>query len=70
MLRSLSTILVCTLCTSITLAQPSNRGRSSSRLPAVGTVLPDVTVFDAEGNEFSTKTLREHYSVLVFGCLT
>lgn len=51
-------------------AQPTQRGRSNSRLPKVGTILPELIVFDGNGNEFSTKTLREHYSVLVFGCLT
>lgn len=70
MLRTLSALFACALCISVTFAQPGNRGQGSSRLPAVGTVVPDVNVFDAEGNVFSTKTLREHYSVLVFGCLT
>jgi hypothetical protein len=55
----------------VAVAQTAQRGRpGGSRLPAVGSTLPDVTVFDSEGHEFSTKTLREHYSVLVFGCLT
>ena len=39
-------------------------------LPEVGSMLPDVSVFDDDGNAFSTKSLRGHYSVLVFGCLT
>ena len=50
-----------------TQAQP---GPDGFGLPEVGSALPDVTVFDAEGAEFSTKTLQGHYSVLVFGCLT
>ncbi len=39
-------------------------------LPRVGSLLPEVSAFDEQGNEFSTGTLRGHYSVLVFGCLT
>lgn len=40
------------------------------RLPQEETSLPDVTVFDENGNKFSTRELRGHYTVLVFGCLT
>jgi cytochrome oxidase Cu insertion factor (SCO1/SenC/PrrC family) len=36
----------------------------------VGSLLPEVTLYDEHGEEFSTTSLREHYSVLVFGCLT
>ncbi len=43
---------------------------SVGNLPAVGTMLPDVTVFDDQGKKFSTAQLRGHHSVLVFGCLT
>lgn len=39
-------------------------------LPNVGSRLPDVTVYDAEGQRFSTRELRGHHTVLVFGCLT
>jgi hypothetical protein len=35
-----------------------------------GFVLPDVKAFDAEGREFVLSSLKGHYSVLVFGCLT
>lgn len=48
----------------------AQQGRSGFRVPEVGTLLPGITVFDAQGNEFSTDSLRKHYSVLVFGCLT
>ena len=52
-------------------AQARRRGRRNEhRLPEVGAPLPDVVVFDEHGNEFSTRRLRGHYSVLVFGCLT
>ncbi len=56
------------------LAQPGSSGASSRPggfgLPQVGSALPDVTVFNDDSSEFSTKSLRGHYSVLVFGCLT
>lgn len=39
-------------------------------LPEVGSMLPEVTVFNEQGNELSTKTLRGNYTILVFGCLT
>jgi cytochrome oxidase Cu insertion factor (SCO1/SenC/PrrC family) len=38
--------------------------------PRVGELLPEVSVWDGDGKPFSTRTLRGHYSVLVFGCLT
>ena len=39
-------------------------------LPEVGSPLPDVTVLDEHGEEWSTQELRGQYTVLVFGCLT
>lgn len=41
-----------------------------SGVPAVGTMLPVVSAYDEQGNEFSTATLKGSYTVLVFGCLT
>ena len=38
--------------------------------PALGELLPDVTGYDADGNEFKLSSLKGQYSVLVFGCLT
>ena len=38
--------------------------------PKIGDPLPDVTVYDADGKEFRLRSLKGHYSVLVFGCLT
>ena len=46
-----------------------NRGFEASA-PKIGELLPDVAGFDADGNEFRLRSLRGHYSVLVFGCLT
>ena len=48
----------------------AQRGSGRSPLPAVGTMLPEVTAYDDQGNEFSTASLRGSYTVLVFGCLT
>jgi len=61
-----------------TMAQPpaaeSMRARLQQRFdstsPDVGEPLPDVTVFDADGKPFALRRLKDHYTVLVFGCLT
>ena len=60
------------------MAQPpspeSMRARLQRRFdatsPDVGEPVPDVTLFDADGKPFSLRRLKEHYTVLVFGCLT
>jgi cytochrome oxidase Cu insertion factor (SCO1/SenC/PrrC family) len=41
-----------------------------SNAPGIGEPLPDITVLDADGREFSLRSLRGEYTVLVFGCLT
>ena len=38
--------------------------------PTIGDPLPDLTVYTADGKEFKTSSLRGHYTVLDFGCLT
>jgi hypothetical protein len=38
--------------------------------PAIGEPLPSLTVFTSGGKEFKTDSLRGHYTVLAFGCLT
>jgi len=38
--------------------------------PTLGEPYPDVTLYDASGKEVSTASLRGHYTVLTFGCLT
>jgi len=38
--------------------------------PAIGDVLPDMTVYDVNGQEVKTSSLRGHHIVLTFGCLT
>lgn len=76
MLRIELTLLlgISTLLAGNVFAQPGAGGRSGrgtgGNLPEVGTMLPDVSLYDDEGKEFSTTSLRGQYSVLVFGCLT
>lgn len=36
----------------------------------IGSPMPEVKVFDAEGKPFDTASLKGKYSVVVFGCLT
>jgi cytochrome oxidase Cu insertion factor (SCO1/SenC/PrrC family) len=38
--------------------------------PKIGAPLPDVTCYDADGNEIKLRSLRGHHTVLLFGCLT
>ncbi|MCA9177281.1 MAG: hypothetical protein KDB14_22485 [Planctomycetales bacterium] len=44
--------------------------RGGFRVPQAGNKLPDVKLLDEQGRDFSTSTLKDHYTVLVFGCLT
>jgi hypothetical protein len=38
--------------------------------PKIGEPLPDVSAHDADGREWKLRSLKGHYSVVVFGCLT
>lgn len=38
--------------------------------PAVGEQFPDLVVYSVDGKEVPTSSLRGHYSVVTFGCLT
>jgi hypothetical protein len=38
--------------------------------PAVGDILPNLTVYSPAGKEVHTAALRGQYAVLTFGCLT
>ncbi|MDH3583665.1 MAG: hypothetical protein OER86_05570 [Phycisphaerae bacterium] len=57
-------------------AQPSSspRNRVNSGFersaPGIGKPLPDISIYDAQGKIFKLASLRENYSVIVFGCLT
>ena len=60
------------------IAQENRRGsdrarggfRGDGQIPSVGSMLPSLKVVDEQGTSFSTDTLRDSYTVLVFGCLT
>ncbi len=46
-------------------------GRFETVAPALGEPMPDVAVYDRDGNELRLRELlREHTTVLVLGCLT
>jgi cytochrome oxidase Cu insertion factor (SCO1/SenC/PrrC family) len=52
-------------------AQPSKEDPEFlKKSPTIGEALPDLTVYSADGKEFKTSSLRGHYTVLSFGCLT
>lgn len=48
----------------------SREAEFMSTPPPVGDPLPEVEVFDIDGRPFSTASIKGHYSVLTFGCLT
>mgnify|MGYP006422782607 FL=1 len=39
-------------------------------LPQPGDKLPDLTIYDDQGEEFQLRRLQGEHSVIVFGCLT
>lgn len=51
-------------------AQARNLGAFDEKAPKVGELAPDITVYDADGKEFRLRSIKGHYTVLVFGCLT
>ena len=70
MRRSLVLSVLITACVAQSNVMAQNSEQQQFRLPAVGTTIPDIAVYDEDGNAFSTKDLRGQYTVLVFGCLT
>jgi cytochrome oxidase Cu insertion factor (SCO1/SenC/PrrC family) len=44
--------------------------RFDQAAPAIGSQVPDLTVYDADGKPFPLRQLKGDYTVLVFGCLT
>ncbi len=38
--------------------------------PTIGELFPDLTVYDPNGREVQTSSLRGHYTSVTFGCLT
>jgi len=60
---------------SAALAQPEAKPEVADEwwgpgFPEAGQQLPDVEIYDAEGDPFRTSLLRGKYTVLIFGCLT
>ena len=47
-----------------------SRGPGRANFPQVGSPVPIVSAFDANGKELSTKSFSGDYTVVVFGCLT
>jgi cytochrome oxidase Cu insertion factor (SCO1/SenC/PrrC family) len=41
-----------------------------AQTPTIGDTLPSLSVYDHTGKTFTTDSLRGHYTVLTFGCLT
>lgn len=68
-LRSLCLVL---LLPALANAQRAKRNEDEfiNEKPLIGDTLPDLVVYDTNGKEVSTKSLRGHYTVLTFGCLT
>jgi len=62
-------LLALSCLTSTVSGQPSGR-KSFGDLPKVGERLPAITIVDADGNDFHLRSLKDNYTVLVFGCLT
>lgn len=61
----------------VMLAVPGARGQNpqsdeqfARSKPTIGDLLPDLKVYNPEGKEVATSSLRGHYTVLTFGCLT
>jgi len=62
--------LGCLLAVPVT-AQPGKEDPEFvKKSPSIGEPLPSLTVFTGDGKEFKTESLRGHYTVLAFGCLT
>jgi cytochrome oxidase Cu insertion factor (SCO1/SenC/PrrC family) len=47
------------------------RGGGGENMPKVGSLIPDISVFDTEGRSFALREkLKGRHTVIVFGCLT
>jgi len=64
--------LLATALPAVALAQQPRKSEEdfAKEKPAVGDPLPDLTVYSPDGKEVKTSSLRGHYTVLTFGCLT
>jgi cytochrome oxidase Cu insertion factor (SCO1/SenC/PrrC family) len=69
--RSLLALVAVALLPATALAQQKkNEADFAREKPAVGDTIPELTVYSPDGKEVKTSSLRGHYTVLVFGCLT
>ncbi len=69
----LAITLIVVVCPSASWAQQRKKASEEDFVkerPAVGDPFPDVVIYDPEGKEIKTSSLRGHYTVLTFGCLT
>jgi hypothetical protein len=57
------------IATPLCLAQ-RRRGQRADVKERVGRPLPDVTLYNAEGEPFALMSLRGSHSAIIFGCLT
>ena len=51
-------------------AAPADEDDFLKEKPAVGDAIPELVVYNPDGKEVKTSSLRGHYTVLTFGCLT
>ena len=68
------TLILLTTCSlqSVVYGQERTRRRGGAEtIPEIGSLIPELSVFDAEGNRFALrKKLEGRHAVIVFGCLT
>lgn len=64
--------LVVSVLSAMTSAQEPKKSEEEfvKERPTVGDSLPDLAVYDPNGKVVRTSSLRGHYTVLTFGCLT
>jgi cytochrome oxidase Cu insertion factor (SCO1/SenC/PrrC family) len=63
-------LLALTAAPSARAQKPKSDDDFAKARPTLGETIPDVTVYDSAGKEVKTSSLRGHYTVLTFGCLT
>jgi len=74
-MRTTISLLLLLAVTSTATAQRQRGGRGMAarfeqNSPKIGAQLPDVSAYDENGKKLKLRSLRGHYTVLVFGCLT